>query len=372
MPNLCVAISDTNVQCNRDVDNSYSKFYCAKHMRHVAKKMAPDRRKNTFVQKCISRSSVPNIPKVLSNLISEYSSEFEGNLLGVIKSNNIRTMKILTSNNKIITDSQDNTLLIWDSLTGRLEHSLHGHRGSINEIIVLPSGDIASCSNRYQDDIIVWDKETWKCKKRLQNEGGHSLHTIRSFKTKTGSPGDQQLKIIGGDNDHMVLWDVATGQREKVIDNTGTVIVICCIDNLDSNNSDYPIIVTGGRTTGDLKIWDISKCICLNVLHGHTSWILSAMHHRYSLSYSLIQDNHQNENNNEKNVKYRDIIISSSRDNTIRIWDMLTGSCEYIINLSPFNTHSFVFFKSFVVLKNGDIVGSDGQNIIKYNRTIIM
>lgn len=157
MPNLCISRNTKDQQCNRILHND-SNFYCRKHFRNTA--INDKNNKYINVLKKVIKKHVPNI---LCDLILEYSSEFGGHVDHVIRGSNINEM--IVANGKIITDSPDNTLMVWDLVSGRCEHELFGHTGQILKTITLFSGDIASCSYGYGDGVIIWDSSTWKYKK---------------------------------------------------------------------------------------------------------------------------------------------------------------------------------------------------------------
>src|SRR5438876_541157 len=71
--------------------------------------------------------------------------------------------------NKLVSSSQDRTVLLWDNETGKQLDTLRGHAGSVLGVAWSPHGKIlASCSE--DKTIQLWDGETGE---KLQTLTGH-------------------------------------------------------------------------------------------------------------------------------------------------------------------------------------------------------
>lgn len=126
--------------------------------------------------------------------------------------------------------------------------------------------------------------------------------TIHSFKTKLGSE-----KIMSGGYYHKIhIWDIETGMCENSFDSPSTVIQMYTDNMFYSTNTEYPIRATGGRTTGELILWNISKTSHnhMAINHGSKSQITKIAHHSY-IAYDKL---------------HSQIIICSSGNNNTSIW----------------------------------------------------
>ena len=57
--------------------------------------------------------------------------------------------------NKLASGSADNTIKIWDIVTGKCEQTLEGHQDFVRSICILPKNKLASCS--IDKTIKIWD-----------------------------------------------------------------------------------------------------------------------------------------------------------------------------------------------------------------------
>jgi WD40 repeat protein len=109
------------------------------------------------------------------------------------------------------------------------------------------------------------------------------------------------------------IWDLANNYTSKLAINVGSdhYEKISC-SALATYPGDYRI-----------KLWDIESGQLVKVLSGHSSNI-------YGHSYDILS--------------YGQTIVSGSWDQTIRIWDLITGQC-----LSKLNTPKYVMALAIVI-----------------------
>ncbi|KAF9356570.1 hypothetical protein BGX34_009860, partial [Mortierella sp. NVP85] len=102
--------------------------------------------------------------------------------------------------------------VIWDILTGDLEHILSGHSYKITDVVYSPQGyQVASASE--DDSVKLWDVETGDC-----------LHTLAGHDAGVNciaySPNGSQI-ASGSDDSTVRLWDVETGNCNHILQDYG-------------------------------------------------------------------------------------------------------------------------------------------------------
>ncbi|KAJ3378263.1 hypothetical protein HDU92_007551 [Lobulomyces angularis] len=223
-------------------------------------------------------------------------------------------------NEKIIGGSRDNTIIIWNIKTGRIQKILLGHEspvlcfasndgylisGSSDKSIIvwnLESGEILQSLVGHEESVLsvkyyegfvisssrdktikIWNFETGVLKKTLN---GHR-EAINSLSVKNGiivsASGDRTIKI----------WDFKSGELQRTL--KGHSRGIACVQ-FDGDNC-----IASGSSDGTIKIWDLKSGDVLKTLNGHTELVRT------------LQFN--------KDMK----LVSGSYDSTIKVWDMKKG-----------------------------------------------
>ena len=118
---------------------------------------------------------------------------------------------------KVVSGSWDKTVRIWDAVTGECEQTLQGHSDGVNSASFSPDGTkVVSCSgavssfggNNGDNTVRIWDEVTGECEQTLQ---GHS----ESVNSASFSP--DGTKVVSGSGDKTVrIWDAVTGEYELV------------------------------------------------------------------------------------------------------------------------------------------------------------
>ena len=305
------------------------------------------------------------------------------------------SLLFLLSNGNLVSASNDCTIKIWSTQTGKELHSLKGHSGYINSFVLLLDGiSLASASN--DSTIKIWSTQTGK---ELTVLKGHSLAvmslvlltngnlasaswdtTIRIWNTQTG----KELNVLKGHGDcieslielpngnlasasnDILIWNTLTGKNLNVLKgHSGPVFRLLLLSNGNLASASNDIRIWNTQTGKELKVlnghsgkinslillpngnvasssrdktiivWDIQTGNEVNVLKGHTGSVFSLV---------LLPNGN---------------IVSSSRDKTIIVWDIQTGK-----ELNVLNGHSDSV-NSLVLLSNGNLVsGSSDETII--------
>ncbi|MCJ7537720.1 MAG: hypothetical protein MUO57_19515, partial [Anaerolineales bacterium] len=228
---------------------------------------------------------------------------------------------------RLVTGSMDTRAQVWDALTGDLLLELLGHDHYVEDVAWSPDGERIATASRDQS-ARIWDASS-----------GETLEIIRGHIAPqlgiSWSPDGQKIVSGGGDNvahvydssDGEMLLRL-TGHRGGITSVTwsrdGRKIATLGLDQTvriwNSNNGaqlfqfeTYSLLENDSiswSSTGEQlliagmhyhRIWDLSQSTPL--LEGHTDRILDA---QYSPDAQLV--------------------ATSSRDNTLRIWDAVDGS----------------------------------------------
>jgi WD40 repeat protein len=235
---------------------------------------------------------------------------------------------------QMLSGSEDNTIKIWDGMTGELLHTLDGHSGKLVSISWNhDSSRIASGSS--DGTITIWDAVTCtllmtlKCDPSQINSlsWNHDSSQLASAsdngklriwdaitgelflklsghcpaKTRSVSWNQDGSKLLSGSDDNtMKIWNALDGKLLKTLDVKAHVISA-------SWNHDNTRIVSGSglHNNGKLQIWDGVTGELLKTLIGHSNWVHSAIW------------NHDGSK-----------ILSGSKDDTIQVWDAGSGELE--------------------------------------------
>jgi WD40 repeat protein len=112
----------------------------------------------------------------------------------------IRSVAFSPNGLQIISGSRDNTVRVWDTVSGAHKHTLKGHTHDVNSVAFSPDG-AQIISGSYDCTVRVWDTVSGARKHTLK---GHT-NWISSV---AFSPNGAQ--IISGSYDHTVrVWDAA-------------------------------------------------------------------------------------------------------------------------------------------------------------------
>jgi len=309
----------------------------------------------------------------------------------------VRAMTATSNGKKIITGSFDHTVRIWDAATGVCEAILTEHSGSISKVLVTPDcKQLVSISNDHT--IRVWDLQTLTCTGSVSDYGtnyrdtilsgnGHwiiaqyykeikiwdinSLVMIHQFEghpseIKTIYAAPYSNTLYSASDGVIKQWDLDSGVCKKTITGEEKKTAWGSTWRISINSlfvtPDEKYAITGGngirvwdlqdgaeviewegyssndqQTTSmshdgkyfvsayvdepgtpvrSMRIWDIHTHELVSTLQGHTEEI-------YTIVFSLDSTR----------------VISSSRDRTVRIWDVKTGKQLFRLDASASYRH---------------------------------
>ena len=207
---------------------------------------------------------------------------------------------IASSSGKYISDSEDNTIRVWDTIKGNCLHTLNMYyHGNVNSVSWSPdskqiAGYAPNCYG-FRNTVRVWDTVTGTC-----TNTASSIPWLSDMPLAVGRPenGTWSIGTIG-------IWDSVNNYHIRILNgHTNAVHQISWIPD-----NSYSKLATGSWDK-TIKIWDITTGTCLHTLKGHTDWITAVA---WSPDGNYIASG------------------SAASDKTIKIWDAHTGACIHTL-----------------------------------------
>lgn len=240
--------------------------------------------------------------KVWSSETGRCITTLEGHTGGVWSSQ-------LSPDDIVISGSTDRTLKVWKAHTGELMHTLYGHTSTVRCLAL--NGDNVVSGSR-DATLRLWNFKDGVC---LHVLIGHTF-PVRCVEYKNDI-------VVSGAYDHLVMvWDAITGT---------------CIHALECHSSRIYSLQFDGRTiaSGSLDsticIWDASTGKLRQHLEGHTS-LTSKMQLRGNL------------------------LVSGNADSFCKVWDINTGRCLQTLGGESKHTSAItsVYFNNRHVVTSSD------------------
>jgi|GEM_PF-4225549 len=213
----------------------------------------------------------------------------------------------------LATASTDRTIRIWDTNTYEEQFQLTGHNDWVNAIAFSPDGQYLASGGGLL--VKVWDvitgEEVWSVR-------GHG----NSVMSVAFSP-DGSLIASSGWDATIKLWDATTGDELLTLSpNAGWV--------WDVVFSPDGTTLASAHDDASIRFWDVALGIEISRLTGHAN---SVMRIEYANA---------------------DILASASRDNTIRLWNPISGDVLLSTNADAdiFNGFTFVNDGTQILFRN--------------------
>ncbi|BBM88277.1 DUF4062 domain-containing protein [Candidatus Uabimicrobium amorphum] len=208
----------------------------------------------------------------------------------------IRNLDINRDGEKIASCSRDNDVRIWDVKSGLCIHTLQGHCDNVSDV-AFAHNDNRLVSGSHDKTLKLWDIEK---EQQIFSLEGHE-DFIRDFVWTTD---DKYIVSVSRDATVRV-WEAATGECVNILREHQSYLQ--CISCSHDNN-----YIASGARDGVSKVWKRNESgystQSLYTLEGHRSGVTSLAFHPNNMQ-----------------------LASASDDNTVRIWNMLTGECEQIL-----------------------------------------
>ncbi|KAE9392482.1 hypothetical protein BT96DRAFT_887916 [Gymnopus androsaceus JB14] len=192
----------------------------------------------------------------------------------------------------VVYGSNDKTVRIWNTSTGRIEHILVGHTNQINAVSVSPDSSRVVSGSK-DTTLRIWNTHTGIIEYVLE---GHTDEIIVVQFSPDGS------SVISGSSDNTLrIWNTFTGKIVHMLKgHTCDVIVVAF--------SPDGTRVFSGSSDNTLRIWTTLTGQAEFVLKGHTGRVCNV---------AVFPDGHR--------------VVSRSSDGNIRIWNTSTGKTEHVL-----------------------------------------
>ena len=223
--------------------------------------------------------------------------------------------------NVIASSSEDCTIKIWDFESGEFERSLKGHTDTVQDINFNASGKLlVSCSADMS--IKIWDfSGTYECLKTLK---GHD-HNISSV---TFLPAGDFVLSCSRDST-IKLWNVENGYCIHTFTGHTDWVRMVRVNE----NATYFASCSNDKS---IKVWSLSSKLLKTTLYGHDQvvesilWIPEALSHFILAKDTKLNGDIETQKSQQKQQQQM-VIVSTSRDRTIRFWDVLSSTCICIL-----------------------------------------
>lgn len=263
----------------------------------------------------------------------------------------ITCLQFNSTSNIIVSGSDDNTLKVWSSETGRCLRTLYGHTGGVWSSQLSPDNIVISGST--DRTLRVWNALNGQC-----------LHTLYGHTSTVRCMSLHGNQVVSGSRDATLrVWNINTGECVHVL--VGHVAAVRCVQF-------NGVLCVSGAYDYLVKVWDVASETCLHTLEGHTNRVYSLQFdgkHIVSgsldtsirvwsaetgqLKHTLIGHQSLTSGMQLRN----NILVSGNADSTVKVWDINTGQC--LQTLSGLNKHQSAvtclqFNSKFVITSSDD------------------
>jgi WD40 repeat protein len=182
-----------------------------------------------------------------------------------------------------------------------LVSSIEAHSAEIFQTKILPNGFVATSSNSPYNDFFFWEKTPAEVKIW---DPLNSWTLIRSFTNHSDAVWAldyiDEDTMVSGDNFGVInIWLISTGQTKRTINPNGRAVY--SVKMLGDG-----INLAVGLSSGDISIFDINTGSLVATLNGQDV-------------------------NNMVQIS-EDLLASASYDGSVRIWNLTTNTCKFILS----------------------------------------
>ncbi len=224
-----------------------------------------------------------------------------GKCLRVIEQDVHRVNALATfhQENYVVSGSRDTTLRIWDLANGVCISTLEGHTEAVT-CLAVTGNDGLILSGSKDGTIRVWDTVSRLCVKVIQVTGG----AISCFAVD-----NERQRIVVGSGNMLTVWDLASGECLVKHDCEWNISSLALVDNSErvfTGSANFFWLGTMGVLVREV---DLATGTCIRKMIGRYGRV-----HLGDIT-SLVPN------------PDRHLVISTSKDNTLRVWNCKTGEC---------------------------------------------
>jgi WD40 repeat protein len=201
-------------------------------------------------------------------------------------SQGVKSVAFSRDGTHLLSGSQDATLKLWDTDTGKVLRTFVGHTDGVNSVAFSPDGTRA-LSGSWDKTLKLWDVATGTVLRTLE---GHT----DGINSVAFSP-DGALVLSGSQDKTVKLWNAETGQLLRTFEgHAGSV-------NAVAFSPDGALLFSGSEDK-TLKVWNSATGELVRTIEGHQQAV-DAVAVSFKGNY----------------------LLSGSEDKTVKLWDTATG-----------------------------------------------
>ena len=249
-------------------------------------------------------------------------------------SSDVRSVAFSPDGQTLSSGSWDGTVRLWEVATGTQTHMLTGHGGPVESVAFSPDGETLASGGGQEDDTIrLWDAVTGKHK--------HTLTRHSSDVRSVAFSPDGQTLSSGSWDGTVRLWEVATGTQTHML--TGHVRTV---ESVAFSPNGQTLASGGGWNDGTIHLWNAVTGEHKRAFIGHTGTVASV---EFSPDGQTL--------------------ASSGTDGTILLWE-LTSSLALNANASVRVEPSLIKSPAIGALLTLSLNIADGENVAGYQATL--
>ncbi|MEV5614027.1 protein kinase [Streptomyces sp. NPDC052225] len=152
--------------------------------------------------------------------------------------------------------TNDGQVLLWDTRTGRVRHTLDGFQHRSPKVELTPDGRRALTGVHEDGSVRLWDVGTRELLRTLPGYEGQFPVTCMRLSD------DGRRAVLVGHNWPLALWDLDTGERLRTLPDRSRSTYVTAL----SGDHRWALCAGSGPA---LRLWDLDAGRCLRTFHGH-------------------------------------------------------------------------------------------------------